>query len=100
MKATSRIEWTKAFLLGVLCSLGLALLLGAGAERGDTGRYQMAAGAPGSHLYVLDTQTGVVRPAATPVSAEDRNRAILHYGMPFSHTIDLSTNSRATYKRQ
>ena len=100
MLTTLRVERTRAFLLGVFCTLGLALLIGAGTERGETGRYQMVAGTPGAHLYVLDTQTGVVRPAAAPVSTEDTNRAILYYGMPFSQTIDLSTRSRATYRSE
>ena len=83
------------FLLGALLAIGLLLLLGAAdLERGETGRYRLVASSQG--LYVIDTQTGTVRPATTPRKNEDQNRTMLPYGMPF--TYDLSTASQATYK--
>jgi len=47
----------KVFLLGMLVSLVLLVLVGAGGPGG--GRYQLAAGG-GSVFYVLDTDTGKI----------------------------------------
>ena len=59
-------EKTKIFLLGILAAVGLLLLLGAGSEDSEVGRYQIAAwGATRGDsyragYYVLDTRTGKV----------------------------------------
>jgi hypothetical protein len=96
MKATTK-QRVKMFLLGALSAIGVLLLVGAADfERGDTGRYQLVASGQGGGLHIIDTQTGMVRPATSPRKNADQVRTFLPYGVPFMY--DLNSSSEAIYK--
>jgi hypothetical protein len=79
-------EKVKIFLMGMLVAIGMMLLMAAGGNNGEIGRYEISSwgAARGFGVFVVDTKTGVTKSA---YSTESLTASYSNLGKPFDEFI-------------